>query len=981
MNVFSVFGRIAHRVAGPGRRAGLVAGLGLLLSWLLPNVAQATHLRAGDIQAILDTSARPNPRRVFFRMTIYRDRAAATVPQAQDATVIFFGDGTAAVGTAAATSPIIRTVSVAQSTADTEVLVFTFEHTFPASGRYTISFVGENRNAGVLNMTNSVSQTFYIETTIILDPAIGRNRSPRLLAPAYDRAAVGQVFLHNPAAYDADGDSLSYQLIKCRQVRGGVAGTLANNGRVDTTTCTNYVLPTGVTPAGAQVPFAGPPAAQVGAPSRFQQDPRSGQITWNAPNVAGLYNVAFLVTEWRRTPFGPLNLGHVVRDMQIVVVNTPNLRPVLTLPPDLCVVAGQTVTGTVTATDPSGPGAAATAVTLFAYGGMLPPATFVQTALGPPQASGTFRWTTDCANVAKDPYQVVFKAQDSPNNPPALIDQGIWRITVVGPPPQNLVATPGTGPNGNQVQLSWNRYACPNARNLYIYRKEDPSNFVPGPCETGIPASSGYVRIDTVRVTDQVYLDTNRRGAGGLARGKTYCYRIYADFPLPAGGASIASAEACATFPGRAARLTHVDVDRTDASAGQLTVRWTTARSSATQPLNAPGGYRLYRAPGQRPAPADFQLVRTFNSIANDSVLVDTGLNTAALSYTYRLELFYAAAPQPGAPSVTEVAAPASSVRLAVVPDGLARTNALTWTYQVPWDNTPNPVAVFRRLSTAAAYTRLAVAPTTGPTGGSFTDTDPALQQGLTYCYYVQTTGRYQTPGTTTYLNALVNKSQEQCAVLAEVPCQPVLTVLPPNCDSLAGIPNYPRPDQTYTNRLRWTAGSTPTGCSAAVAYYRLYYRPTPADAFVLLDSTRTGNVLSYTHRNVPRPGGCYAVQAVTASAVGGPRSNEACQEECQIFILPNVFTPNGDDLNEVFKPKSYGAVRSVKFRAYSRWGVKVFENVTTAAPFINWDGTGRNGEQGSAAPVSGGVYLYQAEVEFGDGTARTFKGWVEIIK
>ena len=75
MNVFSVFGRIAHRVAGPGRRAGLVAGLGLLLSWLLPNVAQATHLRAGDIQAILDTSARPNPRRVFFRMTIYRDRA------------------------------------------------------------------------------------------------------------------------------------------------------------------------------------------------------------------------------------------------------------------------------------------------------------------------------------------------------------------------------------------------------------------------------------------------------------------------------------------------------------------------------------------------------------------------------------------------------------------------------------------------------------------------------------------------------------------------------------------------------------------------------------------------------------------------------------------------------------------------------------------------------------------------------------------
>ena len=965
---------------GRGRRAGLLAGLGLLLSWLLPHAAQATHLRAGDIQAILDTTARPNPRRVFFRMTIYRDRTAANVPQAQDATVIFFGDGTSAVGTASATSPIVRTVNVAASTADTEVLVFLFEHTFPASGSYTISFVGENRNAGVLNMTNSVAQTFYIETTIIIDPAIGRNRSPRLLAPAYDKASLGQVYLHNPAAFDADGDSLSYQLIKCRQVRGGVAGTLANNGRVDTVACTNYVSPTGVSPAGAQVPFAGPPAAQVGAPSIFRQDNRSGQIVWNAPNVAGLYNVAFLVTEWRRTPFGPRNLGHVVRDMQIIVVNSPNLRPLLTLPPDLCVVAGQPVTGTVTAIDQAGPSAAASPITLFAYGGMLPPATFTQNAFGPPQANGTFRWLTSCANVAKDPYQVVFKAQDTPTDGPALIDQGVWRITVVGPPPQNLAATPRAVASANQVQLSWNAYTCANADTMYIYRKEGPSGFVPGPCDTGIPASAGYVRIGRVAVSaPAVFVDNGP--AGGLARGKTYCYRIYAGFPLPAGGASIASAEACATFPGRAARLKNVDVDRTDATAGQITVRWTTARGSATQPLNGPGGYRLYRAPGQQPAAADFQLVRTFNSIDNDSVLVDTGLNTAGFSYTYRLELFYAASPQPGAPSVTDVAAPASSVRLAVVPNGLARTNALTWTYQVPWDNSAAPVAVFRRLSTAAAYTRLPAAPATGATGGSFTDTDPALQQGLTYCYYVQTTGRYLTPGTTTYLSALLNKSQEQCALLAEIPCQPVLTVLPPNCDSLASVPNFPQPGQVYTNRLRWTAGSTPTGCSAAVAYYRVYYRPAPAEAFVLLDSTRSGSVLSYNHRNVPRPGGCYAVQAVTAGRVAGPRSNEACQEECQLFLLPNVFTPNGDNLNEVFKPKSYGAVRSVKFRAYSRWGVKVFENVTTAAPFINWDGTGRNGEQGSPAPVSGGVYLYVAEVEFVDGTDRTFKGWVEIIK
>ena len=975
-------------IRGAVRRSGLVALAAVLLGGWLPGTAHATHLRAGDIQAAIDTTASANPLRVFFRMTIYRDRSGMNAQQLQDQTTVFFGDGTSATGTNGPNSPVVRTVNVAQSTADTEVLVFAFEHTYAAAFSYTVSFVGENRNDGVLNMTLSREQSFYIETRITLDPAIRRNHSPQLLAPAYDKAATGQVFLHNPAAYDADGDSLAFELIDCRQVPLGVAGVVG--GRPNAVRCTNYISPIAVSPSGNQVAYAGPPAAQVGAPSIFEQNGRTGQIVWNAPNRAGLYNIAFRVRVFRRTRFGFRELGFVVRDMQIIVVATPNLRPLLTLPPDVCVVAGQTVIGTVTAIDPTGPNAPASAMTLSAYGGMLPPATFVQTAAGPPRASGTFRWTTQCGNVASDPYQVVFKVQDEtgagPGDPPSLIDQGIWRITVVGPPPQNLTATPGTGPAGNTATLSWNRYTCTNADTLYIYRKEDPSSFVPGPCETGIPPTAGYTRIGRVAVSAlPEFIDRN-----GLARGKTYCYRIYAGFPLPAGGASIASAEACATFAGRAARLKNVDVERTDANNGQIAVRWTTARSSGNQPLNGPGGYRLYRAAGQSPAPTDFQLIRTFNSITDDSVMVDTGLNTLTFSYTYRLELFYAASAQPGAATLTEAANPASSVRLAVAPNGLARTNALTWTYQVPWDNAPNPVAVFRRLSTATAFTRLPAAPATGPTGGSYLDNDPALQQGQTYCYYVQTTGRYLTPGTTTYLNNLMNRSQELCAELVEVPCQPVLTLLPPNCDSIAALPDFPAPNQTFVNRLRWTAGTAPAGCSAPVSYYRIFFRPTAAGLFVLLDSTQAGSGrLSYDHRNLPLPGGCYAVQAVAPNRVRSPRSNEVCQQDCPAFAklnffeLPNVFTPNGDAFNQVFQPKRTSAVRSVNFRAYNRWGVKVFENQTTAAPFINWDSTGRNGEQGGLAPVSGGVYFYLAEVEFADAnsTRRTYKGWVEIIK
>nr|GFD34767.1 hypothetical protein [Tanacetum cinerariifolium] len=67
-------------------------------------------------------------------------------------------------------------------------------------------------------MTASVNQTFYISTTLTVDPGLGQNHLPVLRAPAIDAAAAGQVFLHNPAAYDADGDSLGFRLMQSQQV-------------------------------------------------------------------------------------------------------------------------------------------------------------------------------------------------------------------------------------------------------------------------------------------------------------------------------------------------------------------------------------------------------------------------------------------------------------------------------------------------------------------------------------------------------------------------------------------------------------------------------------------------------------------------------------------------------------------------------------------------------------------------------------------
>ena len=71
---------------------------------------------------------------------------------------------------------------------DTSINIYYFEHTYPSPGSFTVSFIGENRNAGSSTWTSSDCQTFYISTTITIDPALGRNHSPVLTAPAFDKA-------------------------------------------------------------------------------------------------------------------------------------------------------------------------------------------------------------------------------------------------------------------------------------------------------------------------------------------------------------------------------------------------------------------------------------------------------------------------------------------------------------------------------------------------------------------------------------------------------------------------------------------------------------------------------------------------------------------------------------------------------------------------------------------------------------------------
>lgn len=74
----------------------------------------------------------------------------------------------------------------------------------------------------------------------------------------------------------------------------------------------------------------------------------------------------------------------------------------------------------------------------------------------------------------------------------------------------------------------------------------------------------------------------------------------------------------------------------------------------------------------------------------------------------------------------------------------------------------------------------------------------------------------------------------------------------------------------------------------------------------------------------------------------------ESC--DCN-FYLPNAFTPNGDEFNQIYKPVFDCVITSYEFKLYNRWGELVF---VTEDPLSGWDGT-YNG-----LPVGDGIFGFQ---------------------
>ena len=529
----------------------------------------ATHERAGEI-----TYRNINNNPYSFEFTILTYTYAPSNAN-RDRLGISFGDNT--VDTAFLTTRDLIGSDLYRNT-------YVITKTYTGPGSFVVSFEDPNRNAGIINIENSVNIPFYTETLLVIDPSGSPNNSPVLLNPPIDIGCVGNLFLHNPGAYDIDGDSLSYKLTICKGEGGNNIST--------------YTFPDNE--------------------DHFYMDPVTGTLTWDFPTIQGEYNVAFLIEEWRNG----YQIGYVTRDMQIEITVCNNTPPSISKVNDTCVVAGTYIEFPVTATDNEH------VITLSAAGGPFvvnsSPAEFPKT-LGNSPLTQNFSWQTNCSHVRIQDYDVSFVARDTLNNI-NLTTIETMKIRVIGPPPLN----PESSVSGRNIILSWDPYECENINSFHIYRRKGNSNWDPGLCETGVPTSAGYTLIGSISDQFTTFMDDNE--GEGLDNGHIYCYRIVAEYNN--GAMSIASDEVCDQLNDNLPVISNASVTKTSVTDGEVYITWTRPDEIDDIYMNGPHRYDLYELIGESATK-----IYSTNDL-NDTTFYHSNINTEELPHIYFVEFY-----------------------------------------------------------------------------------------------------------------------------------------------------------------------------------------------------------------------------------------------------------------------------------------------------------------------------------------------------
>lgn len=162
--------------------------------------------------------------------------------------------------------------------------------------------------------------------------------------------------------------------------------------------------------------------------------------------------------------------------------------------------------------------------------------------------------------------------------------------------------------------------------------------------------------------------------------------------------------------------------------------------------------------------------------------------------------------------------------------------------------------------------------------------------------------------------------------------------------------------DLSWTAYIDWDGG---------VSQYIIQYYNQLTEMYQDL-TTVSSTTLNYTDTELTKDGVdvtcCYRVVAVSAANSGiRSYSNARCFTPGPRDYFPNVFSPNDDGINEVYKYHGQFA-KEMKVKVYSPWGTLVYQSDEVS---FEWDG--RNQQSGIACQQ--GIYVFRYELKGYDST------------
>jgi len=160
----------------------------------------------------------------------------------------------------------------------------------------------------------------------------------------------------------------------------------------------------------------------------------------------------------------------------------------------------------------------------------------------------------------------------------------------------------------------------------------------------------------------------------------------------------------------------------------------------------------------------------------------------------------------------------------------------------------------------------------------------------------------------------------------------------------------------------------------------------TSGENVTLTLTTANGNTINWTPTTILSCNTCTnptANPTVNTTYYLTITDNNGCQktdsititvkQKCGDIYVPNAFSPNGDNQNDILYIKAEnGCISSITFEIYDRWGVMVF---SSADPNTGWDGKYKN------QICNTDVFVYNLNATLSDGSSINKKGNISLLK